>query len=335
MTHAELRVGSRQAREIDPRCFPLEGPLRAQLAFLLRYAVLAPSTHNTQPWWFAVRGDSIAVHPDRRRWLRVADPDRREMFISLGCAVENLVTAGSHFGFTARVEYGGETDADPAAVVWFAPGRVAGRGQALFDALTRRRTPRGPFEPRALPLHVLRELQGCCEGLDGVELWLVTDRDTRASVERLVRQADLSAYRDPAYRRELGRWIGAGAFGTGWVESALGHAAVAALDVSRGVARRDAALLGDAPAVGVLTSREDDHAAHVRVGRAYERIVLSASVFGIGVQPFSPIVEVAGTRRALAGLLPGAGAVQHVFRAGYLRGTGRVTPRRHAAEVVA
>ena len=46
---------------------------------LLRFAVLAPSGHNTQPWRFAIRGLEFLVcaHPERR--LPVADPKDREL----------------------------------------------------------------------------------------------------------------------------------------------------------------------------------------------------------------------------------------------------------------
>src|SRR5690606_3392640 len=46
---------------IDPSEFPEGGSVGEQLAFLLRYAVLAPSTHNTQPWRFRVDGPELEV----------------------------------------------------------------------------------------------------------------------------------------------------------------------------------------------------------------------------------------------------------------------------------
>ena len=38
----------------DPAAFPTDGSLAARAAFLLQYAVLAPSSHNSQPWLFTV-----------------------------------------------------------------------------------------------------------------------------------------------------------------------------------------------------------------------------------------------------------------------------------------
>ena len=72
---------------------------------LLRYATLAASSHNTQPWRFELDGDRIRVFADTSRQLRVADPDRRELFLSVGCAVENLVVAAEHYGYATTVTY--------------------------------------------------------------------------------------------------------------------------------------------------------------------------------------------------------------------------------------
>ena len=91
-----------------------------KLSFLVRYALLAPSTRNTQPWKFVVGRDSVEMHLDITRWQRVADADQREMFISLGCALENLLIAATHFGYRTAADYlSGVDDQTPAVRVRF------------------------------------------------------------------------------------------------------------------------------------------------------------------------------------------------------------------------
>ena len=58
-------------READ---FPIGGTAAARARYLLRYAILAPSTKNTQPWKFSIDGDRIDILPDFTRWLRVSIP---------------------------------------------------------------------------------------------------------------------------------------------------------------------------------------------------------------------------------------------------------------------
>ncbi|MDP1901317.1 MAG: Tat pathway signal protein, partial [Rubrivivax sp.] len=53
---------------------------------LVRYATLAPSSHNTQCWKFAVDGKAITLLPDMSRRCPAVDPDDHHVFVSLGCA---------------------------------------------------------------------------------------------------------------------------------------------------------------------------------------------------------------------------------------------------------
>src|SRR6187549_3461871 len=93
------------AWNIDEYEFPRHGILDVKLKFLLNYAVLAPSLYNTQPWNFTVRDNEIQILANRNRHLPIADPDAREMYISIGCALENLLIAANHFGLNATVTY--------------------------------------------------------------------------------------------------------------------------------------------------------------------------------------------------------------------------------------
>src|SRR3954454_18980279 len=80
----------------------LPAPGREAL-YLTEAAVWAPSLHNTQPWWFGVRGSTVTLHADTDRRLDVADPDGREMLISCGAALFTLRLAARHLGYLPEV----------------------------------------------------------------------------------------------------------------------------------------------------------------------------------------------------------------------------------------
>src|SRR5688572_1166934 len=73
------------------------------LARAVQSAVLAPSSHNTQPWSFHIRWDALEIVLDRSRVLPVADPAAREMIISCGAALQNIRIALRQWGFASRV----------------------------------------------------------------------------------------------------------------------------------------------------------------------------------------------------------------------------------------
>src|SRR6266496_1085366 len=79
-----------------------------QLHFLLQYAILAPSSHNAQPWQFRITAEGIEVLPDLSRHLPIVDPFDRELWMSIGAAITNLRVAAAHFGFDTTVLYTAE-----------------------------------------------------------------------------------------------------------------------------------------------------------------------------------------------------------------------------------
>ena len=67
--------------------FPHSGTREEQLRFLVNYAVLAPSNHNTQPWKFCIHDDSLDVLVDKSSALNFIDPLFRQLAISCGAAI--------------------------------------------------------------------------------------------------------------------------------------------------------------------------------------------------------------------------------------------------------
>ena len=90
---------------VKEKGFPIKGSMEEKLKFLLNYAILAPSSHNTQPWKFSIKGNSIEVYADLTRQLSEVDPENRELYTSIGCAIANLLIAAEHFGFGYKLEY--------------------------------------------------------------------------------------------------------------------------------------------------------------------------------------------------------------------------------------
>ena len=317
--------------------FPHYGDSTETLSFLLRYAILAPSSHNTQPWRFALEEEEIGIYADRSRWLRVADPDRRELYISLGCALENLLIAVEHFGYGHDVRLCPEgPESDLAATVRLLPRRepAAQRPVWMFPEISSRHTNHGRYEARPIPADVRRGLEDCCVD-DGVRLFLVDDPARRRQADLLVTRADATQFARPEYRQELAHWIGEGVFGLPWVLAKLGQIAGSYLELGQAAYRPDAELLMHSPLLGVLTSERDDAESQLRVGQAFERIYLATSAQSIGIQPLSQAVQVPAIREELSRLLPaGAGGPQQPFRLGYAERVLDHTPRRPLSEVL-
>jgi nitroreductase len=326
----QWRVREADFSRIDAAC--------DKLAFLLRYAILAPSSHNTQPWTFAVdRVDQVSVYADASRWLRVADADKRELFISVGCALENLVVAAEHFGYTTQVSYfpAPADESLVATVRMRCNGDPASpRSPHLFDAIVARHTNHETFTARPIPGPQLEWLRACCFEPD-IRLFLTEDPDIRRRADELVVESDARQFADPAYREELAYWIGQGVFGTPWLMAQIAKLAVAYINLGSSVASKDSEVLMSAPMLALLASRENDRASQVRVGQAFERIYLTATALGIAIRPMSQVLELPEQKEKLAKLLRVADACpQQPFLLGYANPAEHHTPRRPLEDVL-
>jgi len=329
--------------EPDRADFPSNAPLAERATFLLKYAVLAPSSHNSQPWQFAVADDEIRVYADESRQLTVADPDGRELYLSVGCALENLVIAAEQFGLGATVTYVSETAnrrADEATIRHVATVRLdpdapakTDQDSALFDAITERRTNHHPFQATPVPESILEQFEDDATTA-GVGLELITDATRKEEVAALQTRADEHQFADPEYRAELGYWIGSGALGATWLAARVGQLAVRHLDLGDREGRKNSKLVTSAPVTAVLTARSDGLETRLDVGRVFEQLALTATSEGLAIHPMSQILEVDALRDDLAALLDlEESTPMHLFRLGYAEPDTTRTPRRSLEDV--
>ena len=92
------------AWEIDPSGFKEVLPATEKLRFFARYAVLAPSGHNTQPWRFQFRDDEVLLRVDHGRCLEFSGRIAGEPHTSLGACLETMRMAAQGLGHELLIE---------------------------------------------------------------------------------------------------------------------------------------------------------------------------------------------------------------------------------------
>lgn len=332
--------------EVEREPFPSMGTLREQFRHLLRYAILAPSSHNTQPWMFKLYDNGIAVFVDYTRRLPVADPDNREVLMGIGAAVMNLRIAAQHYGFTVRVDYNFSNASDlPIAFVALErerdPRRLQPESEGLFLSIAKRHTNRHPFLMARVPDSLLNRLVEFAEQTE-VALYLSTDPGTNARVAHLVALAEKAQQADPGFRKELAEWMrpnktqkadgmtGA-AFGISDVGSTLAPWAVKTLDLGSIRARHDERLCVEAPALCVLHS-EDSIPAWLAVGEVLQRSLLTLTRDGLQFSFFNMPIEIPEARLELRQMLGLKTMPQLLLRIGYSLEKPASSPRRPVEE---
>lgn len=316
----------------------------AEARDLVRYAVLAPSGHNAQPWRFAVRARTIHILPDRSRRLPVVDPEDRELFISLGCALENLVIAARHAGYDPSVACFPADEADDCLRMTLHHGAPV--DSPLFAAIPSRQTNRRHYDGRPIPPADMEHLAAVAAE-PGVTVRLLTSPEAFDAAIDLVKDGNQRQLDDDAFRTELAAWIRfnadeAAARGDGLVPGAMetpevprwvGEWALRFVLSGERQGVKDERLIRSSPALALVATAADDRAAWVAAGRTFERFALTATSLGVQLAHLNQPCEIPSLRAALARRLGVPDHPQLLVRLGYAEPLPRA-PRRPVEAVL-
>ncbi|MEA4906559.1 MAG: hypothetical protein VB089_03000 [Anaerolineaceae bacterium] len=282
-----------------------EGEMQAHVREFIRCATLAPNGHNAQAWQFSYQGDTVTLRPDFNRRLAVVDPDDRELYISLGAALENLAVAAGAAGYTAGVTYFPDTEPDGVTVRLTA---AAATGTELAAAISQRQTTRSAYDGWPLAGEDLARLQAL--PLEhGAGLHWFASGDELESLATWVMQGDRAQYADGAFVDELVTWLRfndaealrshdglyARCSGNPTAPRWVGRMFLA-LTGAEGMAKQDAEKLRSSSGAVLFVSAADDRRAWVDTGRVYERFALTAAHLGIQTAFLNQPVEVSSLR---------------------------------------
>ena len=298
-----------------------------------RAADMAPSILNTRPWRLSHRADDgIELRADWERSLKVIDPRHRELVISCGAALFNVRLAIRVTGHDLAYSLAPfEQDPDDACPHCGAQGMLASveialhfihpadeAEQRLYEAIPRRHTAREPFAPAELSKAVELELAAEKEG---VQAKVVHDQKARRLLEEAAR-ASREQSGDAAHREELRAWTGEGAH-VSWGYGVPVGALAQKPKNQRHPPVRDLGLTWDTQDKGLdyekhsrliaLTAQTDRPPDWLRMGQALQRLLLTATRYGLQASLLTQQCEVDDWRRR-----PSPGPTM-IIRFGYAR----------------
>ena len=310
-------------------------------------AVMAPSSHNTQPWKFRIVEDRIDVIADGARHLSVIDRERRQLVMSCGCALFNARVAVRAMGYRDDVSVMLVDADEPGHLATLRLGEriISGEAdRALMHAIALRRTNRKPYLDRPVSSEIADALisTAACNGA-----WMVRlTPDQKATIAALVDEADRLQFADPAFRHELASWLTPRVTlrrdGIPFVEkeygSAMPFAVVRALrnpELGEQVGEVEHARTLASPFVVVLGIDSDDPADWLRCGEALEAVLLHATHLGLSAAFLNQCLEVPELRGRVVSAIGRPGYPQMVLRFGYpAEPVDHPAPRRELVDVL-
>lgn len=166
------------------------------------YASKAPSGHNTQPWKFHITDSTITVLPNLDVALPVVDRNNRELFISLGCAVENLCIAASYFGYTTHI-----IECSIEVIILELTKNALTIEDSLFHQIEKRQTNRNIYNGNKISDGILQQLQSIPKE-NGIQFYFTEINTPFANtITQYIMKGNEIQMADIAFKNELLSWM--------------------------------------------------------------------------------------------------------------------------------
>lgn len=290
-------------------------PAQPGLHDYVRFGTLASNSHNTQPWKFRLGPDVITILPDSSRRTPIVDPDDHHLYVSLGCAAQNVVVAANASGRQAECSVA--TDSREGTAIHVFVGRGLGARHStdadLCSAIPVRQSTRSEYDGQALSGSELHQLHEAA-AMRGVDVLIITERPRLEQALEFIQRGNNFQMDNPAFVRELKKWIRyntAAALRTGdgllgkcsgnpsapnWLGPRIFDLAFKKDAENKKYARHVRSSAG----LAVFVAGKEDPEGWIQVGRSFERFALQATVLGIRHAHLNMPIEVPEVRPAFA-----------------------------------
>lgn len=171
---------------------------------ILFLASLAPSGHNTQPWFVQyVEPFHWIIGNDKEKWLPAVDPNQRETILSIGAFVQNLEITADNFGYDCDWNLLANTNQDER-VLEVKLVRKDSKNSFDIEKIKSRRTIRSNFQSDILKMEDLKFIVGADAEI--FHYLPFQSKESQYLNEQTIEANRLQTYRDPA-QKELAEWI--------------------------------------------------------------------------------------------------------------------------------
>lgn len=310
-------------------------PLHPDERTILFLASLAPSGHNTQPWFVKyVEPFHWVIGNDKSRWLPGVDPTQRETILSIGTFLQNLEYAATNLGYSCQFNILATSNQDENMVE---AKLIKKENLAKYDIekIKQRRTVRSNYLKEILKKEDLVYLLN--EEADFIHYLPNTSKEHQWLNEQTIEANKIQSYRDAA-QSELANWI---RFSSKDAEKNADGLTLAGMEVAgipgwllrnfygkENVMKKsfreqsiDKVVKQVSQSAGwlLITSKDNSVETLLETGKRMQRLFLKVRDKNIAIHPMTQIIEEEKTNKILHQSIGINQPVQFILRTGYLK----------------
>ncbi|HEX5430090.1 MAG TPA: hypothetical protein VFX17_03390 [Patescibacteria group bacterium] len=321
--------------DIDPKEMERLTNPEAKLLFLLKYASIAPSSHNTQPWRLRINSNTIEIKPEFKRRLVYSDSKDRQLYLSLGTCIENLLLASKAYGFTFDLQIKND-ESSVYALISYSNLQLNLIDYTTLESIIARASNRELFEDRPVPDEFVEKLKLIAGSK--AEISFVTDQAQRTKIIDVVGTSIQDAFLDKQFTNELSGWIkpslkkyqlGMPGYNVGipWPLSFVMPWVIGHVKMDKTQRKMDEAPLRAAPMFVLLSNDSDEPTSWIQVGQVFEEIAVEADKIGLKIGIQGAPIEIGDHYKTLGQLFGAKGRPMIFFRIGFTSKNKPKSPR--------
>jgi hypothetical protein len=302
---------------------------------ILFLASLAPSGHNTQPWFVQYLAPfHWIIGNDKSKWLPAVDPTQRETMLSIGTFIQNLEYAAEFFGYVCDCNLLAKTNQDEQVMEVKLTKKTATNSFDIAKIKTRR-TVRSGYQNEILKKEDLDYLIN--SEAEFIKYLPNNSKESHYINEQTIEANRLQTYRDAA-QQELAEWIRFSSQEAAKYRDGLTTAGMEIEGIPGFVVRnfysKDDVMKIDFRETGLdkvktqmsesagwilITSQDNSVEILIETGRQMQRMFLKVRERGIAIHPMTQILEETSTREMLNQSIGISENIQFILRVGYLK----------------
>ncbi|MBC7889205.1 MAG: nitroreductase [Ferruginibacter sp.] len=313
----------------------IKTPLSNDEREILYLASLAPSGHNTQPWFVKyIEPYHWVIGNDKTKWLPGVDPTQRETILSIGAFLQNLEYAANNRGYDCHFDILATRNQDENImdVKLIKSGIIH---HYNIQKIVQRRTVRSNYLTDALKSedvdYLIKEEPGSIHFISN------TTKEYGWLNEQTIEANRIQSYREAA-QKELANWIrfsskdaeqyrdGLTTAGMeiegipGWVlRNFYGKSAVMKNSFRKESVDKVRKQVSASAGWLLITSKDISITSLLETGKRMQRLFLKVREKAIAIHPMTQILEESPTNQTLHQSIGISDPVQFILRTGYLK----------------
>lgn len=323
-------------------------PLSIDEKEILYLASLAPSGHNTQPWFVKyVEPYHWIIGNDKNRWLPAVDPTQRETILSIGAFVQNLEYAANNLGYNCLFDTIASTNQDENVL----DVKLVRLGNIIkydIQKIKQRRTIRSDYLDAALKKE---DVDYLLNGEDAFFHFIPNNAKENAWLnEQTIEANRIQSFRDAA-QNELAEWIrfsnkDAERFADGLTPASMEIEGIPGW-VLRNFYEKSSVMkksfreesidkvkeqVSQSAGWLLITSADNSLAVLLETGKRLQRLWLKVREKNIAIHPMTQLLEESMAGRTVNQTTGISGNVQFLLRTGYVKNYPEPVSLRRSVE---